>query len=490
VSALAEKFNNYVNNYANHHANDRPNNVFMDNVFYDEEGTGMKLSDAAKILNAPMLGEDCTFESICIDTRSINTGDVYVALRGEHFDGHDFILNAVDEGAVAVIVEKKCESSIAQVVVEDTRIALGILAMKWRSDFSGPLIGLTGSNGKTTVKEMLAVILGQKGTVLATLGNFNNDIGVPLTLYRLQSNHQYAVIEMGANHPGEIQYLTKIVSPSVALITNAAPAHLEGFGSLDGVANAKGEIFQGLSGKGIAIINYDDPYFELWKNAANEHTVVSFGTSKKADVSATWAETAAGNEIELHTKDGSVHISLALPGKHNVMNALAACATALAVGADLSEIKMGLETVLSVPGRSQRKSGLNGSVVIDDTYNANPASLGAALNVLSSCEGIKILILGDMAELGAAAESLHRDAGTEVFNAGLDAFYATGEFSRHAIDAYNESDGKNGHYFETQDALVDTIKNNLSSNVTVLIKGSRSMRMERIVAALTEAGDL
>jgi len=489
VSALAEKFYDYANDFTK----DLPNNVFMDHVFNDEDGAGMKLSDAAKILNAPMLGEDCTFKNICIDTRSIKAGDVYVALRGDHFDGHDFILNAADEGAVAVIVEKECQSAIAQIVVEDTRIALGLLAIKWRSDFAGPLIGLTGSNGKTTVKEMLAVILGQKGAVLATLGNFNNDIGVPLTLYRLQSSHQYAVIEMGANHPGEIQYLTNIVSPSVALITNAAPAHLEGFGSLDGVANAKGEIFQGLSAKGakgVAIINYDDPYFELWKNAANEHTVVSFGTSEKADVNATWTETAEGNDIELHTKDGSVHISLAMPGKHNVMNALAACAAALAVGVDLSEIKMGLETVLSVPGRSQRKSGLNGSVVIDDTYNANPASLGAALNVLSSCEGTKILILGDMAELGAAAESLHRDAGTEVFNAGLDAFYATGEFSRHAVDAYNESGGKNGHYFETQDALVDTIKNNLSGNVTVLIKGSRSMRMERIVAALTEAGDL
>lgn len=464
---------------------------FSDDSYGDN--ISMKLSDAAKILEAPMIGEDGVFKNICTDTRSLSSGDVYVALRGDHFDGHDFISNAADEGAVAVIVDKKCKNKITQIVVEDTRIALGLLAMKWRSDFDGPLIGLTGSNGKTTVKEMLAGILGQKGPVLATLGNFNNDIGVPLTLYRLQPSHRYAVIEMGANHSGEIQYLTNIVSPSVALITNAAPAHLEGFGSLDGVAKAKGEIFQGLSDKGIAIINYDDPYYDLWKSYAGVHSIISFGTNQAADVFATWSEKVDGNDygndIELHTKEGSVHISLAMPGKHNVMNALAASAAALAVGANLSEIKAGLQAVRTVPGRSQRKSGVNGSTIIDDTYNANPASLGAALNVLSSCKGTKILILGDMAELGAETESLHRDAGNQVMTAGIDVFYATGDFSRHAINAYCDNGGQNGLFFETQDTLLDTVKNSLREGTTVLIKGSRSMCMERIVAALTDTGE-
>lgn len=464
---------------------------FSDDSYGDN--ISMKLSDAAKILEAPMIGEDGVFKNICTDTRSLSSGDVYVALRGDHFDGHDFISNAADEGAVAVIVDKKCKNKITQIVVEDTRIALGLLAMKWRSDFDGPLIGLTGSNGKTTVKEMLAGILGQKGPVLATLGNFNNDIGVPLTLYRLQPSHRYAVIEMGANHSGEIQYLTNIAKPSVALITNAAPAHLAGFGSLDGVAKAKGEIFQGLSDGGVAIINYDDPYFDLWKSYAKKHRVISFGTSEAADVYVTWLKEVDdfdhSNDIELHTKGGSVRVSLAMSGKHNVMNALAASAAALAVGADLSEIKTGLETTLEVPGRSQRKPGVNGSTVIDDTYNANPASLAAALNVLSSYEGTKILILGDMAELGAEAESLHRDAGNDVFAAGINAFYATGDLSRYAVNAYCDSGGQNGLHFETQDVLLDTVKKCLRDDVIVLIKGSRGMRMERIVAALTDTGE-
>ncbi|NOX42207.1 MAG: UDP-N-acetylmuramoyl-tripeptide--D-alanyl-D-alanine ligase [Gammaproteobacteria bacterium] len=454
----------------------------------------MNLSDAAKILNAPMVGDDCSvdslIENVCIDTRSLKSGDLYVALRGEHFDGHDFISNAIDKGAVAVVVEKESENKIPQIIVEDTRIALGMLAKKLRSDFNWPFIGLTGSNGKTTVKEMLAVILRQKGAVLATQGNFNNDIGVPLTLFRLQSHHQYAVIEMGANHPGEIQYLTNIVNPSVALITNAAPAHLEGFGTLDGVAKAKGEIFEGLSDNGVAVINYDDPYCALWKKCADKHTIVTFGTNEAADVFVQWLEQTDGSKFVLHTKEGSVHISLAMLGKHNVMNALAASAAALAVGADLSEIKAGLETELSVPGRSQKKTGLDGSTIIDDTYNANPASLGAALHVLSSCEGTKILILGDMAELGDATKSLHCDAGNEILAAGLDAFYATGKFSKYAVNAYCENGGQNGLFFETQDALVNTVKNSLRADVTVLIKGSRSMRMERIVAALTDTGDI
>ena len=464
------------------------NDVLFDS-FYSGKSEIMKLSEAAKVLNASMTGEDCSFRNVAIDSRSLGRGDLYVALRGEHFDGHDFISHAVEQGAVATIVEKETEDTIPSVVVPDARLALGQLASHWRSAFDGPLIGLTGSNGKTTVKEMLAVILERKGAVLATQGNLNNDIGVPLTLFRLQSHHQYAVIEMGANHPGEIGYLTNITSPSVAVITNAAPAHLEGFGSLDGVAKAKGEIFEGLSEDGVAVINFDDPYYDLWKSFVGKHDIVSFGLDEAADVSAKWVKHPDGSEIELHAAEGSVHISLAMPGRHNVMNALAASATALTVGVSLADIKAGLETMLSVPGRSQRKSGMSGSTIIDDTYNANPASLDAALDMLCTGAGAKMIVLGDMAELGDDAKMLHQQAGKKIYSAGVDAFYALGEFSREAVKTYREAGGENGFCFETQDALLDAIKSVLHSDVTVLVKGSRSMRMERIAVALTDTGE-
>ena len=466
--------------------------LFGENLFinsYFDKLEIMELSEAAKVLDAPMTGKDCSFRNIAIDSRSLGRGDLYVALRGENFDGHEFISHAIEQGAVATVVEKKAECPVPSIVVPDTRLALGRLASNWRSTFDGPLIGLTGSNGKTTVKEMLAVILERKGSVLATKGNLNNDIGVPLTLFRLQSHHRYAVIEMGANHAGEIGYLTNIAAPSVALITNAAPAHLEGFGSLDGVAKAKGEIFEGLSEEGVAVINFDDPYYDLWKSFAGKHDVVSFGLDEAADVSATWVKRSDGSEIELHATEGSVHISLAMPGRHNVMNALAASATALAVGASLADIKAGLETMLSVPGRSQRKSGVSGSVIIDDTYNANPASLDAALDMLCTGAGEKIIVLGDMAELGDDARMLHQEAGRKIFSSGVDAFYALGEFSCEAVKTYSDAGGENGFCFETQGALLDAIRTVLRADVTVLVKGSRSMRMERIVVALTDKGE-
>ena len=449
----------------------------------------MELNEVANILNASIVGDNCQFGNIAIDSRSLADGDLYVALHGENFDGHDFISHAVEQGAVATLVEKDVDCDIPYVVVSDTRLALGQLAKHIRKSFTGPLVGLTGSNGKTTVKEMLAAILEQKGSVLATQGNFNNDIGVPLSLFRLESRHDFAVIEMGANHPGEIRYLTNLASPTVALITNAAPAHLEGFVTIDGVANAKGEIFEGLVDDGIAVINHDDDYFKLWKACAKNHEVVSFGTDESADVFAEWVENNNGSEIDLHAPEGSVHISLALPGKHNVLNALASSAVALSVGAGLQDVKAGLESALTVPGRSQRKAGVNGSIIIDDTYNANPASLSAALDLLVSAEGAHVLVMGDMAELGDMTQELHKEVGLKVFAAGVDEFFAIGENSLLAIEAYCEAGGKNGHHFETQDALVDAVKGRLHSSMTVLVKGSRSMRMERIVIALTDLGD-
>lgn len=456
-------------------------------ILKNEEMT-MELSEVAQVLGSHITGDDCEFDGIAIDSRSLVRGDLYVALKGEHFDGHDFVSHAADQGACAVVVEHEVDCGLPAVVVSDTRLALGELAKHIRRGFHGPLIGLTGSNGKTTVKEMLAAILHEKGQVLATRGNFNNDIGVPLTLFRLKPFHDYAVIEMGANHAGEIAYLTGLASPSVALITNAAPAHLEGFGSLDGVANAKGEIFQGLVKGGVAIINQDDKYSDLWKACAKEHSIVTFGTNGSADVHATWQEGVDGSEIDLHAPEGSVHFSLAMPGKHNVMNALAASAAALAAGISLEEVKRGLESTLIVPGRSQRKSGLNGAVVIDDTYNANPASLGVALDVLAVCEGARLFVMGDMAELGDETLQLHRDAGKKVFASGVEAFFAIGDLSRVAVEEYTAAGGKNGFHFDTQDALVDAVTGRLHQGVTVLVKGSRSMRMERIVIALTEAG--
>ncbi len=443
----------------------------------------MPLSEAARVLAVKHLGPDAQFAGVSTDSRVLERDNLFIALHGPHFDGHAFLDQAMQRGAAAALVDRAVETALPNLRVQDTRAGLGQLAAAWRARHTMPLVAVTGSNGKTTVKEMIAAILGRRGPLLVTQGNLNNDIGVPLTLLRLEPAHRHALIEMGANHPGEIGYLTRIARPSVALITNAGPAHLEGFGSIEGVAHAKGEIYQGLSRNGIAVINNDDRYAPLWRKLAGGHRLMSFGLQAPADVSAEWRQESGGSVLQLSTPEGATQVKLPLPGRHNVMNTLAAAAAALAAGAALSDIKKGLEAMRPVHGRLEWTPGIKGVQLIDDTYNANPASLRAALEVLAACATRKWLVLGDMGELGADAAALHAQAGEWARAAGVEALYATGELSRHALRTF----GAGSEHFANHAALIAALTGRLERDngvVTILIKGSRSAHMEAVVAAL------
>ena len=417
-----------------------------------------------------------------MDSRYLAANELFIALPGTRVDGHDFLAVARENGAAAALVERKVADPLPQIVVADTLLALGQLAAWWRARYTCPVVGLTGSNGKTTVKELLAAIFCRCGATLSTLGNLNNNIGLPLTLLRLRSSHRYAVIEMGANHPGEIAYLTRIAQPDVALINNAGPAHLEGFGTVEGVAHAKGEIFSGLAPQGIAVINADDVHVAVWEQLAAAHRIVRFGLAPRADVSAQWEGDASGSRLHLCTPAGNMHATLHLPGQHNVLNALAATAAALAVNVKPQDIALGLESARGAPGRMQIKAGRNGASIIDDTYNANPASVQAALDVLAACRGRRVLVLGDLAELGSAAVDLHRSIGAAAAASGIDALYTVGVLSMHAANAFN---GEHRH-FANQEELMTYLVPMLAVGTTVLVKGSRSAHMERVVGALAE----
>lgn len=449
------------------------------------EGIRSMLSTVSGWLDANLHGSDVEFFGVSTDSRTIETGMLFIALRGPNHDGHDHVAKAQEAGAVAALVERKLPLDIPQLVVDDTRLALGRLAASWRKKLQTPLVAVTGSNGKTTVKEMCAAILSRVGATLATQGNLNNDIGMPLTLLRLAPEHRFGVIEMGANHPGEIAYLTALAAPQVAIITNAGPAHLEGFGSIEGVARAKGEIYGGLSDNGVAVINADDDYAGLWKELSASHRTLCFGLAKAADVGARGLGDAHGSELEVLTPLGSFHLNLPLPGRHNIMNALAAVTAAVALNVEFSDISTGLESLSAVNGRLTTRSGRNGATILDDSYNANPASLHAGLEVLASCGGKRLLALGDMGELGENAESLHRQAGEEARKMGIDGLYATGRLSRSATDAF----GANGHFYEQPQQLIEALLAQLDNDVTVLVKGSRSSRMERVVEALRTEGE-
>ncbi len=441
----------------------------------------MLLSEAAIATNGQMTGPDVTFGAVCTDSRSVKPGDLFVALRGENFDGHDYVADCLGRGAVAAIVDQPSALSPQSSVlfVPNTRIALGELAAHWRSKFDLPLAAVTGSNGKTTVKEMLASILraaaGSVDAVLATEGNLNNDIGLPLTLLKLNTGHRCAVIEMGMNHAGEIGHLARLAKPKLALINNAQPAHLEGLGSLQNVAHAKGEIFQGLAAGGTAIINADDPFAALWRELAAPHRILSFGLENPADISANYRLDATGSEIKLRTPQGETLINLPVPGLHNVKNALAAATAALAMGAQLHDVVSGLQSFSNTSGRLQRKTGVQGCSVIDDSYNANPASMRAAIDVLAACPGKRILVLGDMGELGQDAEKMHGEIGRYAQQATLDGLLTLGDMSQ----------GYGGQHFESIDTLMATLLPLLDGASTVLVKGSRFMHMERVVNILT-----
>ncbi|HKJ77147.1 MAG TPA: UDP-N-acetylmuramoyl-tripeptide--D-alanyl-D-alanine ligase [Gammaproteobacteria bacterium] len=445
-------------------------------------GIRSDLAQAADWLGGERRGEAVAFAGVATDSRTLAAGNLFVALQGPNHDGHDHVADAAAAGAAAAVVSRPVPVDLPQVVVPDTLAALGELARQWRLACDVPVVGITGSNGKTTVKEMTAAILGRLGPTLATRGNLNNLIGVPLTLLRLTPAHRFAVIEMGANHPGEIARLAAIAGPRVGVVTNAGAAHLEGFGSLEGVARAKGELFQALPADGTAVVNADDDFAGLWRELAAGQ-VLTFGLHG-ADVSADWEGDAAGSRLHLRTPAGEERVDLAVPGRHNVLNALAAAALTLAAGADLGAVKAGLESVQPVAGRLATRRGRRGARLLDDSYNANPGSLQAGLEVLAACAGRRLLALGDMAELGGDERREHVRAGEAARAAGLDGLFATGELSRLAAEAF----GPGGRHFPEVEQLIAALEPELDPEVTLLVKGSRSARMERVVEALAEGG--
>jgi len=444
----------------------------------------MKLSEACAILRAEMHGADVEIHGVSTDTRSIQSRQLFVALHGPRHDAHDFLDDAVKAGAAAALVDREVAAPLPLIRVADTRLALAQLATHWRATFAIPLVAVTGSNGKTTVKEMTASILMQRGNVLATRGNLNNDIGVPLTLLDLGGEHEFAVVEMGANHPGEIAQLCRIARPTVAVITLCAPAHLEGFGSIEGVARAKGEIFAGLSDDGRAILNADDPYVDLWRKLAGRRPVTTFGLNHDADVSARMlaSDDPGRTAFTMRTPRGEATVHLPLPGRHNVMNALAASACALAAGVDMEAVCAGLESMRAVAGRLVIGRGLGGACIIDDTYNANPSSMKAAIDVLVGYPGEHWLVMGDMGELGAEAASLHYDVGEYARARGVERLFALGELSRQAAAGF----GSGGRHYAEAEGLIAALRPCLAANVNVLVKGSRAMKMERIVQAIKQ----
>lgn len=444
----------------------------------------MQLSQAATVLAGRMRGDDVAFRGVSTDSRRPASGALFFALQGPNFDGHAFLDRACGQGAVAATVTHYTATDMPQLEVPDTRLALGQLSAWWRGQFTLPVVAITGSNGKTTVRAMTEAILSGCGVALSTQGNLNNDIGLPLTLARLGSSDQYAILEMGASHPGEIDYLAGLARPTIAVITNAGPAHLEGFGDLEGVAKAKGELFARLDATGTAVINADDPYALLWRSLASHCNVIEFGLERAADVTADWQGDTSGSDIRLRATGGELDLRLPLPGRHNVLNALAATAVSLAAGADLPAVRRGLESLSPVAGRFKRY-GLPGDItLIDDSYNANPGSLQAALDVLALSAGERWLVLGDMGELGNTGAELHAAAGRMARAAGVSRLFTLGELARHAIATF----AGEGRSFDSHESLLDALRAALSGPLTILVKGSRSMRMERVVTALGAIG--
>lgn len=427
------------------------------------------------------------FQPISIDTRTLLPGDLFIALVGNNFDGHDFVKVAEQKGAIAAVVSRDVNCNFPLIKTDDTFYALGDLAALRRQQTTIPLVAITGSCGKTTTKTMLASILNICGQTLVTQENLNNNIGVPLTLLRLTPEHDFAVIEVGANQINEVAYSTKLTCPDIVVITNAAPVHLQGFSNLDGVARAKGDILQGLIDDGIAVLNADDNYFNYWRNLLKkEQTCLSFAINKKADITATnIINVQSTTSFILHTSLGERSIHLPVVGEHNVMNALAAAAAAFAVKAPLPAIKVGLETMQPVARRMLHKPGRNHSIIIDDSYNANPRSIDAAIRVLMQASGEKIFVVGDMAELGDLTEQSHRELGIKAQALGVQQLFAIGKYTPLTVETFK---GK-AYHFKTHDELIAAVSDILKPDVTVLVKGSKINRMWEIVDALLEMSE-
>lgn len=446
------------------------------------------LQQAAAWAGGQLQGGSGEVAEVVIDSRRVGPGALFVALRGERVDGHDFLSQAQAAGAVGALVERAVPSPLPQILVEDSRQGLGRLAAAWRLVLPGKLIALTGSNGKTTCKALITAILAQVGRVHSTQGNLNNDLGMPLTLLGMREE-AYLVLELGANHAGEIAYLTGIARPDLGLITNAGRAHLEGFGSPEGVARAKGELAAGLPAGAPLVIPADSPWTGLWKALAGDRPLVTFGLSPDgavradpAGVSSVWDESGFRTRFLALTPWGEIPLGLGLLGLHNVRNALAAVAVTGALGVSPAAIARGLETVQPVPGRLEPRLGRAGLRLIDDSYNANPDSVGAAIAVLAGLSGRRWLVLGDLAELGPTAPELHEAIGRQAREAGLDRLVGVGGLSARAVAAF----GTGGLAFPDREAMLAALGSGFGTEDLVLVKGSRSAGMERVVQALSE----
>ena len=443
----------------------------------------LTLSDVAAALAGRVIGANSRFDGVSIDSRAIQPGQLFVALSGPRFDGHDYLNEVAAKGAVAALVEREVpNSALPQLLVKDTRQALGQLGALNRAAYDKPVAAITGSSGKTTVKEMLASILRTRGPVLATRGNLNNDLGVPLTLLELAPEHSAAVIELGASRLGEIAYTVAMTKPHVAVLNNAGTAHVGEFGGPDKIVEAKGEIIEGLGADGIAVLNLDDKAFAIWKNRAAGRQVLTFALeNSQADFYASdLGRDARGcPSFTLHSPMGAEPVQLNLLGTHNVANALAAAAAAHALGVSLFGIVTGLNAVQPVKGRAVAQLASNGMRVIDDSYNANPTSMCAAVDILAGFSGRTVLVLGDIGELGEWAEQGHRDVGAYA-RGKVSALYAVGPLMAHAVAAF----GEQARHFANQAELIAALGAETDSNTTILIKGSRSAAMENIVAAL------
>lgn len=441
------------------------------------------LASAAGFMNGKLHGADHAFNGVSTDTRTLQEGQLFVALQGPNFDGCDYVGQARDKGAAGAVVSRLVDEKIPQIAVDDAKRALGELGAAWRQQLAPVVVGVTGSNGKTTLKEMTAACLATAAPTLATHGNLNNEIGMPLMLTRIEERHRFAVIEMGANHVGEIAYLTALAKPDVVVITNAGAAHLEGFGSLDGVARAKGEILCGKVRPKVSVLNADDHYLDYWSKLVADTQLITFGIDGDADVCARNIVTRAGSSsFDLHLPVGEIDITLPLPGRHNVRNACAAAAIAVAVGVDIADIKTGLESVSPVEGRLRRLEGVNGATIYDDSYNANPLSVVAAAEFLATLPGDNLIVLGDMGELGDDAASMHAETGSKVREAGVPRLLATGDLSRNTVEGF----GAGASWHADVDELASRLRAELHEGVNVLVKGSRFMQMERVVDALRD----
>ena len=446
-----------------------------------------RLAEVVAATGGRLAGGDAAFAGVSTDSRTVERGQLFVALRGERFDGHAFVAAAAERGAAGALVEKSVETRLPQVVVRDSQAALTELARAWRKKSQALVLGVGGSNGKTTTKELLAAILAGSGPTLATRGNLNNHIGVPLTLLRLEPAHRYAVIEMGANHPGEIAALAGVAAPEIAIVTNAGDEHLEGFSDLEGVARAEGEMFAALPPTGTAVINADDPFGDLWRSMSRGARVVRFGIDAPAEARASAIQGrieggAFVTQFTLNLAGEQARVRLGLAGRHNVSNALGAAAAAHAAGVGLAAIAAGLEHMRPVAGRLQLKPGPRGSWLIDDSYNANPSSVRAGIDVLCALPGEHWLVLGEMAELGGETVASHAGIGDYARRAGITRLFATGDAARHAVASF----GGRATWYEDASRLTDALAENLDTGVTALIKGSRVNRLERVVERLLQ----